>query len=301
MNTNLVNQYEKNLQSYTCMLYAINVCICPKHHSIYLGPNPPILQECNFAGDPTGHKFAPAPYTYFTVTSKKDNDTFIARESIAGKTDGDSVRITDQAKFLQLNIATSQQENFSKSSRNAYSLSWVNDNRKYFIIPAALLGTATAIPVYAKGCKSAQLTISATTLPFKLRIHNFDFAKDLNVGSVIGMNVSTNRIKNNFINYLFNISVSVNDIDKQTARGVPDDQLPAKNIAALTLAGGILWQSGKAQFGIFYGFDFMSHENWVKYRWVYNKGPWIGIGFGINLFQKEYLNASPADEISNAK
>jgi hypothetical protein len=265
--------------------------------------NPPVFKECDFTGKIIKDKFvAPPPYTYFTIVSRKNEDTVIVMAGLAAKVKSDgSLLINEPEKFRQLNIASAEIGQFGNNKLNTAEVNMeaVESKRKYFLVPTALLGSATALPVYAKGWGTRTLTIGAATLPFKLRLHDFDFAKDLNIGSVIGWNIRTHRIKNNFLNLMANISVSVNDIDKYTARNVPDEDLPAKNIAALTLAGGLVYQSGKGQVGLFYGFDFMSHTNWTRYRWVYNKRPWIGLGFGINLFQKEDLSMGPADELDN--
>lgn len=263
---------------------------------------PPILQECDRLGDHIkGSKVPMDPYSYFWIANKKNADTVIAVLGLWAKVDKNgALNISDEKKFKELNITTEgiNALNSFRTANTEANLFKVLESRKYFLVPVTAL-TADAIPVYDKGKQTQRLTIGAATLPFKLRVANFDFAKDLNIGSVIGINRRTHHEKNNFINYLFNISVSVNDIDNLAARNVPADQLPAKNIAALTLAGGVVWQSGKAQVGLFYGFDFMSHNNWTKYRWVYNKRPWVGIGFGLNIFQREDTNAGPGDEISN--
>ncbi len=296
------------MKKYNCFIISFFVflsgSVAQNTNQYKWGPKTPILIECDQFGTAiTGSKVAIPPYSYFWITNKKDDNTVIATLGLWAKIEGDgTVNISNETRFQQLNLSSSSISSLTTKGivNNGITAMQIQSNRKYFLVPVSALGT-DAIPVYETGWKSQRLTIGATTLPFKLRLHNFDFAKDLNIGTVIGVNRRIHPTKNNFVNYLFNISISVNDIDNLSARNVPADQLPAKNIASLTLGGGVVWQFGKGQVGLFYGFDFMSHSNWTKYHWVYNKMPWIGIGFGINIFQKDDLNAGPGDEISNYK
>ncbi len=266
------------------------------------GSRPPLVFECDIFGNHEKKKIPVSPHSYFTITSRLNADTLIATTGLFGKIK-DGILLTDEPeKFKQFNIKTEAKDGLlTKAINGKMTVDQFLEKQQYFLVPVSLLNTADAIPVFATCRESAQFTLGIASIPFKLRLHNFDFAKDLNIGSVLGFNMRTHPTRNNYINCLLNISISVNDIDEFSARNVPDDQLPAQNIAALTLASGLVWQFGKGQVGVFYGFDFMSHNNWVKYRWVYNKRPWVGIGFGINLFQKDDLSAGPGDEISNYK
>lgn len=293
------------MKKYYCLLimFFFSCCVAGQNTNQYRwGAKPPILEACDQYGTPIKGALVPmAPYAYFWITNKKDDNTVIATLGLWADIDQNgNVTVSDTDKFKNLNLNNTARGEILANRISSFSKEYIANNRQYFLVPVSALGTG-AIPVYATGKQSQQFTIGAATLPFKLRLHNFDFAKDLNIGSVIGINRRTHATKNNYVNYLFNISISVNDIDNLSARNVSADQLPAKNIAALTLAGGMVWQFGKGQVGLFYGFDFMSHNNWTKYRWVFNKRPWVGIGFGINLFQREDLNAGPGDEISNYK
>ncbi len=129
------------------------------------------------------------------------------------------------------------------------------------------------------------------TLPLKLRIYNFNFAEKVNIGSQFGWRKRTNSIKENYLSLNFTLGLSVNNIDASSIRNV--GVAANDNIAALSLGSGFVFQSGKIQLGLYYGFDFLSHNNWVKYRWDYNKRPWFGIGIGANIFNNESNDKTP--------
>ena len=73
--------------------------------------------------------------------------------------------------------------------------------------------------------------------------------------------------------------------DEQTKTFVPN----VKSTAAITVAGGYVFQYENFQVGAFTGFDMLPYE--FGRRWL-NKGkPWFGVGLGVSLFNRNQQQA----------
>jgi hypothetical protein len=166
------------------------------------------------------------------------------------------------------------------SSRGGDSIARVH---KYFLVTRTDLDS-NCIKVYSRGIKNSVFTLGLVTMPMKLRLgKNFDFQGNLSLGTTAGAKFRVSKYNPNFMNLLLGLSISTNTLDSFSTGGRVNGQ-PINNMAVFSPSLGVVFEFGKAQAGIFYGWDFLNKSNQLQYQWIHNKRPWVSIGFGFSIF-----------------
>ncbi|RKE95163.1 hypothetical protein [Ichthyenterobacterium magnum] len=151
---------------------------------------------------------------------------------------------------------------------------FVYDNdKKYFLLTKDKLKRSSEI-VSAR----IEIEFGTVTIPIKIRPGNgenipLDFYGNFNAG--VGLSF---RLRN-ILDIYSGISITSVPVDSETTNGVITS---TTNAAALTPTFGVLKEVGKAQFGLFVGFDFLSRN--LGKNWTYQGRRWFGIGIGYNIF-----------------
>lgn len=154
---------------------------------------------------------------------------------------------------------------------------------KYFLISRGDLDS-NCVKTYATSWANSHFTIGLVTMPLKLRLgRDFSFQGNLSLGTTAGVKKRISEYNPNYVNFLFGASIGTVDLDSFNTKGKVPGQ-PINNMAVFSPSIGIVFEFGKAQAGIFYGWDIMARGNQVKYGWIYNKKPWISVGFGFSIF-----------------
>ncbi len=134
---------------------------------------------------------------------------------------------------------------------------------KYFLIRRYDLDS-NCVKVYNTGLKSTVFTIGLVTMPLKLRLGaNFDFQGNLSLGSTAGAKIRLSKYSSNFINLLLGTSISTITLDSFNTKGRIAGQ-PITNIAVFSPSLGAVFEFGKAQAGIFYGWDIHNSQTQTK-------------------------------------
>jgi hypothetical protein len=138
--------------------------------------------------------------------------------------------------------------------------------------------------IFQTGRKSITFTVGLVTMPLKLRLgNNFDFQGNLSLGTTAGAKMRISKYNPNYIDFLLGLSISTVSLDSFSTNGKVAGQ-PLTNIAAFSPSLGVVFEFGKSQFGVFYGWDLLSTSTQSKYNWIYNGKPWISVGFGFSIF-----------------
>lgn len=146
---------------------------------------------------------------------------------------------------------------------------------------------SNAIPYFNAGIQKGALDWSSgiVVLPLKARKSpEFSYSKDFTLGLSGGAKMRISHSNPTYLNFLYNIGISSVGIDSLSSKGKvkqPSDR------AALTNAFGIVLENHSFQFGIFYGFDRLSSNDYKNTQWIYNRKPWISIGIGYQIFSKD--------------
>lgn len=176
--------------------------------------------------------------------------------------------------------------NWTSPKNNALRIKFNGGNdeaTKYFKITKRDLDS-NCIKVYTRGNKSTVFTLGLVTMPMKLRLgRNFDFQGNLNLGTTAGAKMRISKYNPNYVNFLFGASISTVSLDSFSTGGRISGQ-PLTNIAVFSPSLGVVFEFGKAQAGIFYGWDFLNKATQSRYHWIYDRKPWISIGFGFSIF-----------------
>lgn len=263
-----------------------------------------IYQDDRFSTPPFGAKFILVRplnlnndtiiIRYLQWTKKKDsvlrkyyNDPLIISEWDTSKSEwaqnkGDSnINLSNAKRWND----TSNNTEVSRGDSGRISTTdgdYGNKIEKYFKIQRYDLDS-NCVKVYNSGLRSTTFTIGLVTMPLKLRLgSNFDFQGNLSLGSTAGVKIRSSKYSSNYINLLLGTSISTVSLDSFNTRGKVSGQ-PLTNIAVFSPSLGVVFEFGKAQAGVFYGWDFLNKSTQSKYDWIYNKKPWLSIGFGFSI------------------
>lgn len=229
--------------------------------------NIPVV-PCDVVGNVTNSVFSVPPYrSRFAVVRYK----------------GDSVVVrflkwsTNDVLRKSFNDTTMYLESSSKRPDSAVTV------HRYFLVTRNDLDS-NCIKVFSEGLQSSVFTLGLVTMPMKLRLgKNFDFQGNLSLGTTAGAKMRISKYNPNYLNLLFGASISTVSLDSFSTNGKVIGQ-PLTNIAVFSPSMGAVFEFGKAQAGVFYGWDILNKSTQSKYTWIYNRKPWISIGFGFAIF-----------------
>lgn len=137
----------------------------------------------------------------------------------------------------------------------------------------------TATQVYQKFV--TDLAVGVLVLPIKMRgggSRDFDFSKDLTIGTVAGPRLRIASERDAFVSLLFGAGITAVTLDDENTGGAisePTDR------AAVTLTTGLMFELNRFQIGVMVGWDQISNPN--QYDWEYQGHRWLSIGLGYTL------------------
>jgi len=130
------------------------------------------------------------------------------------------------------------------------------------------------------------VTWGFSTLPIKLRFGGDDRQFQYATGFSLGVNAGyewqfKSRVKQS-LGLLMGIGISTVAIDPET---VTDDYIDkSSTTGAFTPSLGLVYSFENFQIGLFSGIDYIPGE--MGDKWVYKNQPWLGLGLGFTIFQK---------------
>lgn len=130
------------------------------------------------------------------------------------------------------------------------------------------------------------------TIPFKLRIDDFDFEQNINFGMNIGFQFRFNRkIENRWL-YEPAFGIGLSTINLNTKNSEVNENRTA---GAFTTSTGIILHFDKnINLGVFYGLDFLSNND-KEINWKYDRKPWLGLGINVGFS----ISKSEGTELKN--
>ncbi len=294
----------KKLLFTICFLFILKLSFAQLESRYDFGNAPPLLEECNRLGVKTGNLYAPPAGYSFKILNLLNNDTAIASCLLFGKVNDSFLLIRNESdlnNYLRNNCRTVIQQNrvsqnsaISTAENNLINLrnnlrvadtillSEVEEYRHYFLIKVSAIATHST-PSYQTWHNNKSFVIGTQAKLIKIRLKDFDFAKDFSLASTFGFRYRTSPKKDNFLSFVGSIGISLNDLDNNVAPKLADTA-KIKNIGALTLGLGFIREYGKIQVSLMFGKDFLSKANQNKYNWIYNGKTWISFGVGIGIF-----------------
>ena len=253
-----------------------------------------IYQDDKFSTPPFGSKFI------LVRPLNTTNDTVIIRYLVWSRKKDSGLRKYYNDPILKNEpVRKSEWDSIARWGNDSEKISSTNDygNRidKYFMIQRYDLDS-NCVKVYNSGIKSVVFTVGLVTMPLKLRLgSSFDFQGNLSLGSTAGIKVRLSKYRPNYINFLLGTSISTISLDSFNTKGKVIGQ-PLTNIAVFSPSLGVVFEFGKAQAGVFYGWDILNKATQSKYEWIYNKKPWLSVGFGFSIFNVDGKSGNPPSQ-----
>lgn len=133
------------------------------------------------------------------------------------------------------------------------------------------------------------------TVPFKIRLNDFDFEQNVNIGMNLGFPFRINRLKDDkwLLTPTLGIGLSTINLNQKNSN-LEDNSTEGANrtASALTLSSGLMIQfSNTINLGFQIGFDYLGNND-KSIRWKYDRKPWLGIGINIGVSVSETKNTS---------
>ena len=213
----------------------------------------------------------------------------------------DSVKGIDNQKKMskQLDIVVKREDlNFKDYSYKQYvpvSINSVNDNKRYFLLAKDSLNKFT---IGYKKIKKWDINYGTLVTPFKLRFNKFAFTNDLSVGGGVYYQKKIDSVWS--YGGIFALSLSSVTLDASSTN-------PSAGLTSSTTRPAFspsvhgVFAYKKINFIVGIGFDILSKPTDVasatnpEAAWIYNGKPWVGIGFGFNLFNGSSPKGTSSD------
>jgi hypothetical protein len=303
-------------------LFLVNTSQAQLESRYDFGNAPPLLDECNAQGKPTGNKFAPPAGASFKITTTLiDGETVIATCLLYGSVNNDTLEFKkneDYINYLKYNTSISAVKNIenkylkykkteedkkakNKEERNKKEkdsiykeqpqenfkipLSEVDESKLYFLIKVSDLAKFST-PFFQTWHQNRTFVVGAQTNLLKIRIKDFNFADQFSLATNFGFRYRTNPKKDNFLTFITSIGISLNNLDSLVAPKLPATE-KLNNIGSLSVGLGIIKEFNKIQLSFMLGKDFLSKSNNKKYDWIYQGKTWISFGIGVGVFTND--------------
>lgn len=168
----------------------------------------------------------------------------------------------------------------------------INTNDKYFLIDLEEFNKKTS----EYNGSNHSVIWGFSTLPIKLRFSGENRPFLYETGFSLGINAGyeyqfRSRTKQS-IGFLLGIGVSTIAITPESVNNYVDESSTA---GAFTPSLGIVYSFESFQIGLFTGYDIIPGP--LGENWVYRNSPWLGLGLGFTIFQKnKTTNASTQEQ-----
>lgn len=140
---------------------------------------------------------------------------------------------------------------------------------------------------------SKNFTYGITLIPFKLRFgggdKDFQYGEGFSLGLNAGVEFNLRSRKEQSVSVLAGIAASTVSVDSESTNNyIEEDKVTTSG--AFTPSLGIVYAYERFQIGAFVGWDIIGGA--LGENWIYNKKPWLGLGLGFTIFQKNKTEGS---------
>ncbi|MGK6344097.1 hypothetical protein ACMGDK_17955 [Chryseobacterium sp. DT-3] len=183
----------------------------------------------------------------------------------------------DRVYFVFGNFSGSVADLESKINKNfkvSISANKERDDKTVYSLPLTDFKDYTK-PVY----NMVDWRVGVFTVPFKLRLSEFSFDANVNLGANLGAKFRMNRkIKNGFgLEPILGFGLASIKLDESNSKTAE-----STNISAFSINTGLLIHINQSiNVGFTYGFDHISRNDQNNYDWKYNGKGWLGLGINV--------------------
>ncbi len=123
------------------------------------------------------------------------------------------------------------------------------------------------------------------TIPYKLRFKTFNFESDISVGANLVCKIRKNRRVENGFSFQPLIGIGLTKINLDESNSIITK--PSSSNAFTVNTGAVIQLTDKINFGMFYGFDYLSNKDNSQYDWIHNGNGWFGLGFNVSFSESK--------------
>jgi len=216
---------------------------------------------------------------------RDSSNTFNTSNTLFGKTDSNGLNDTILLGIKNQNQPSPNQQKNDSSRYQNYYISYLT-NGEYFLIDAKDFNTKTS-EFYGR---TSSFAWGFSTLPIKLRFGGKDRPFEYSTGFSLGINAGyeyqfKSRVKQS-IGVLLGMGVSTVLVSPESTNSVINK---STTTGAFVPTLSLLYSYSHFQIGTFVGADFIPGE--IGKNWVYRNSPWLGLGLGFTIFQRNKSDA----------
>ncbi len=194
------------------------------------------------------------------------------------------IKFKKTKKEKQLDSIAEYSTQFKTSNEIYYydsNIASTNQLQKHTLNKSTFLKSTSRYYFYHrfKGVKAGLFTV-----PFKLRLDDFDFEQNVNLGMSVSFRFRLNRKVDNdwLISPTLGIGLSTIKLNPKNSSLIESED-SNRSASAFSLSGGILLELKETiNLSFQYGFDFLGNDD-KDTNWKYNRQPWLGIGINIGF------------------
>jgi hypothetical protein len=231
------------------------------------------VKECDYAGDTGGNtdRYPPAGAKFMLIEEIERGGKNLAT-----------------IQFLHWGSTTENYRTFNVDTNSD------PDRPRIFCVDRGIF-RRTASRIYEWGWASRDLAAGILLLPIKMRFggsdRDFDFSKDVTVGTVVGPRFRMSPRRDAYASFLVGAGLTAVTLDSTNTHGVIKQ---STDRPAVTLSLGPMVEMNRFQIGAMWGWDFISRSR--QSNWRYQGRPWLAIGLGYTI-----LSAPASAPASNNK
>lgn len=151
--------------------------------------------------------------------------------------------------------------------------------RKTYCVDKTIVDRTTE-RTYAWGRPSWDLAAGVLLLPIKMRLGDFDFSRDVTIGTVVGPRWRLSPTRNVFLSLLGGAGIAAVTLDSGSTNGAVRE---STDRAAVAITFGPMLEINSFQMGLLFGWDRISNPN--RDDWVHHGKPWVSLGLGYSLLR----------------
>ncbi len=236
------------------------------------------LKQCDRSGTISAITKDAEPGQLFKVVDFVSDDAIIQILDYTKKVDGNViVNPALKEKFYKYNFSGLETDYgaLTPSAKNSRDYSV---KQLYFRVSKTIIA-GNASKQLGNG---VDLAVGILTLPLKMRLQDGDFTGSVSIAGTGGIKWRASKYNENYHNALLGLGISNISLDSNTVSKNKDKVI--SNLSALTFCVGYMYQTSKAQAGVFVGWDFLTHSNHERFGWNYQGKPWVSLAFGMSIF-----------------
>ncbi len=192
--------------------------------------------------------------------------------------------VSNNKKYYLINIPGKKSNSNNNANLAPVSLKIIGNDEfgMSFWIPAENIDAGKINEIFNVEYSISRVSVSVLSVPFKYRFGENginEFTTDGTIGTSIGFKIYNNRLFDYGLS--LNIGGGITTFNRTIIDKNDNTKTTKQNIAGFSLVPALVFNVGKVQMGLAFGWDFSD----VEPKWDYNAKPWLSFSVGYSFLE----------------